>query len=76
MAPVEGKGVQENDGWVVGVLPPVRDGLQVLHQLHHLVIVLPIVSFKMLQRYVSKISWPLNRTFEPDFFDAFSGLYG
>jgi hypothetical protein len=42
VAPVERKGVEENDGGVVGVLPPIGNGLQVLDQLHHLVIVLPL----------------------------------
>jgi hypothetical protein len=42
VSPVERKGIEENDGRIVGVLPPIGDGLQVLDQLHHLVIVLPL----------------------------------
>ncbi len=40
MAAVEGEGVEEDDGGVVRVLPLIRHRLQVLHQLHHLVVVL------------------------------------
>ncbi len=40
VAAVEGEGVEEDDGGVVRVLPLIRHRLQVLHQLHHLVVVL------------------------------------
>ena len=48
--PVERKGVEEDDGRVVGVDLPVGDGLELLHQLHHLVVVLDLsaVQIKVL----------------------------
>ncbi len=46
VAAVEGEGVEEDDGGVVRVLPLIRHRLQVLHQLHHLVVVLHQVGGK------------------------------
>ena len=40
MLPVQSEGVEEDDGRVVGVDLPVGDGLELLDQLHHLVVVL------------------------------------
>ncbi len=42
LSPVECEPVEEHDGRVLGVQVPVWERLEVLHQLHHCVVVLDL----------------------------------